>query len=102
MGWAKDNPRDAQVLFYWGGPWHDAVARAATDSTLFLKCQKTSTCKRTSLAFLQPGQRFRRSGQPVGAVGIGTTTWPQTIQKYDPTNGTISDGDVVRTRYTNF
>jgi len=24
--------------------------------------------------------------------------WPSAIQQYDPTNGTVSDGDVVRLR----
>ncbi len=103
MGWAKDNPRDAQVLFYWGGPWHDAVARAATDSTLFAEMpENIDMQKNFTLLSFSPDKDFDALDSPMGAVGIGTTTWPQTIQKYDPTNGTISDGDVVRTRYTNF
>lgn len=93
-GWAPPGrTSEATVLFYWGGPWLDLVATGATDSTLFFEMPENIDMKKNFvLLSFSPDKDF-------DALDTG---WPSRIQKYDPTNGTVSDGDVLRTRYTMF
>lgn len=43
-----------------------------------------------------PDQDFDCMDNPKGAIRNTANGWPQPIQEYDPSNGTISDGDVFK------
>ncbi len=93
---------ERRVLIYWAPPWliggsgadilHATLSQATRD-ILFREMPGESTMNPNwVLISLSPDQDFDATDFDDG------TPWPNAIQLYDPTNGTISDGDIVRTR----
>ena len=89
---------ERRVLIYWAPPWLiggplDATLSQATRDILFREMPEEATKNPNwVLISLSPDQDFDATDYDDG------TAWPNAIQLYDPTNGTISDGDIVRTR----
>jgi general secretion pathway protein G len=86
-------PPLSTVLYYWGGDWMNLMVSGSSDDILFEEMpENIDVTENFLLLSYSPDQDF-------DALDDG---WPSTIQKYDPTNGTISDGDIVRTRITSW
>ena len=93
---------ERRVLIYWAPPWLiggsgvdtlNATLSQATRDILFREMPEEATRNPNwVLISLSPDQDFDATDYDDG------TAWPNAIQLYDPTNGTISDGDIVRTR----
>ena len=102
-GWGP--PPLGTVLYYWGDDWLDQVADASTDETIFYVLDENIDVK-TNFVLLSfsPDQDFDvldSSNAGDFAVYTAMEYWYSSIEPYDPTNGTISDGDIIRTRITN-
>ena len=98
-------PPGGRVLFYWGGPWMDIVAQASTGEAIFHNVpQNIGVEKNFVLLSYSPDQDFDIIDDGTGDFGgyNARSGWASSLERYDPTNGTISDGDIFRTRITNF
>lgn len=96
------NP-DNRVFPYWG-PDYFRVAEGSMDkilSEVLPNVADDSDGKLTTTNFwvilsFSPDQDFDCLDTPMGAIRCRENGWPQVMQEYDPTNGTISDGDIFR------
>ncbi|MBN1902296.1 prepilin-type N-terminal cleavage/methylation domain-containing protein [Candidatus Sumerlaeota bacterium] len=92
-GWGP--PPVGTVIYYWGSDYLDLMIDASppTHATIFAETPENLWVKDNFvLLSFSPDQDF-------DVVDGG---WPSTIQLYDPTNGTVSDGDIVRSRVVNW
>jgi prepilin-type N-terminal cleavage/methylation domain-containing protein len=84
-------PPLSTVLYYWGSDWLDLVVAGTTDEIIFAETpENIDETENFILLSFSPDQDF----------DVLDNSWPSTIQHYDPTNGTISDGDILRSRIT--
>lgn len=93
---------ERRVLIYWAPPWliggsgvdslHATLSQATRDILFREMPEEATKNPNWVLISLSPDQDFDATD------GDDGTPWPNAIQIYDPTNGTISDGDIVRTR----
>ncbi len=93
---------ERRVLIYWAPPWliggsgvdtlHATLSQATRDILFREMPEEATRNPNWVLISLSPDQDFDATDYDDG------TAWPNAIQLYDPTNGTISDGDIVRTR----
>ncbi len=93
---------ERRVLIYWAPPWligglggdplHATLSQATRDILFREMPEEATRNPNWVLISLSPDQDFDATD------GDDGTGWPNAIQLYDPTNGTISDGDIVRTR----
>lgn len=98
-----DPDPDNRVLIIWGPDY--LLAGEATKVNILSEILP-EVCDTTAGAFtnrsvwialsFSPDQDFDCLDSPEGAIKSTTMGWPATIQQYDSTNGTISDGDVFR------
>jgi prepilin-type N-terminal cleavage/methylation domain-containing protein len=95
------NPDD-RVFPYWG-PDYIELGRSTSMPILLQEIlpNVTDGSELNNVDFwilmsFSPDQDFDCLDSPMGAIKSTASTWPQTIQQYDSTNGTISDGDVFK------
>ena len=79
-------PYEWQVPVFWAAPWWDLVSQSTKDIIW---------AEDPSLATMKPAW-FLISYSPDKDFDVNDNGWASTIQYYDPTNGTVSDGDIVR------
>lgn len=105
--------QDQRVLVYWGPDFLNELVtsggtvvnqrpRTAIIFNEFGEVVSSGQVTREPLWAMisfSPDQDFDVLDSPRNNIGPNTTSgFPQQVQQYDPTNGTISDGDIVRFR----
>ena len=86
--WTGYNPADMRVPVFWAEPWWAAVSQSTKDLIWAEDIQQAQVDSNWFLISYSPDKDF----------DVNDNGWASTIQYYDPTNGTISDGDVIRSR----
>jgi prepilin-type N-terminal cleavage/methylation domain-containing protein len=81
--------KEIRIVVYWAPPWLDLVMDMPAYESVFGEMQGEWGTK---------GDWFLLSFGPDAIYDINAGTWPSTVHIYDPTNGTVSRGDIIRTR----
>ena len=92
---------DNAVLAYWGPDYLklSMASKAHILSEILPSISDGTTLSNPNIWILfsySPDQDFDCLDDPVGAVRNTGMGWPQVVQEYDATNGSISDGDIFR------
>ncbi len=97
----KTEVKDDAVIVYWGPDYLrlNMSTKAMILSEILPSISDGTTLSNTYIWILfsySPDQDFDCLDNPMGAIKSAGDGWPQVVQEYDATNGTISDGDVFR------
>jgi len=85
---------ERRMINYWGPPWCDA--------SLSSPAQITTSWAELPDEVNKKGNWILISFGPDQVFDITADGWPSTVHVYNPTNGTISRGDIIRSRQRSY
>jgi prepilin-type N-terminal cleavage/methylation domain-containing protein len=80
---------EIRIVVYWAPPWLDLTLTSPTYESIYGELDHEWGLK---------GQWMLLSFGPDAIYDINYPSWPSVVHIYDPTNGTISRGDIIRSK----